>query len=92
MLHPFTPAPQLPCPPSFLKKSEFENESPSTTHRIRSSKKTQKIFFYSKSYVNSARLANQHSPIIKKSSASIRVPYQPSDLQLIVPTPDHLIA
>ena len=48
---------------------------------LRSSKKTQKIFFYSKSYVNSARLANQPSPIIKKSSASIRVhprTFQPS--------------
>jgi hypothetical protein len=76
--HPCTLAPQLPC-----------------SALLRSSKKTQKIFFYSKSYVNSARLANQHSPIIKshpRPSVFIRVPYQPSNLQLIVPTPDHLIA
>ncbi|HLE73234.1 MAG TPA: hypothetical protein VI688_03210, partial [Anaerolineales bacterium] len=60
----------------FSPKQRLQSRSSNANRpTIRSSKKTQKIFFYSKSYVNSARLANQHSPIIKKSSAFIRVPF-----------------
>jgi hypothetical protein len=85
-----SPATVHSSPDSFLEKNEFEKRN--TIHRplptthwlpIRSSKKTQKIFFYSKFYVNSTRQTSQQSPIIKKSSASIRVPYQPSNLQLL---------
>jgi hypothetical protein len=58
----------------FLLKILCQPARRSPVLNIRSSKKTKRIFFYSKSYVNSARLTNQQSPIIKNHPRSSAYP------------------